>query len=601
MRTPKRAAFRLALTGWLALTGLALAAASSRAAAPPEKVLPDSTVFFFEIKNAAALREAFKQSQFGQLAADPAVKAFKDDLVEKIDESGKSIKDKVGVSLRELLELPQGIISIAVVGKDNADDPADIILSVDAGKNTQTMHDVLVKATKQGEETGAKVAREDFKGLALTVIQPPKPKEVKEGQPPVPPIVWTHEGSQFTIGTDLDLVKNVLAHANGREDALGSTENFTQSLRKLGSDGQIVWYADFGKLIQLASKMAAKGKNAGNVEQIKAMVQVLGINGLKSAAGTFALNTGTYDSLNKIFVLAPVPVQGILKLFSMPKVNLRPEPWVPATVASYQTYSWDLDAAFVAINDLANMFQPGVLNVLEQQLVGPNGGEPLSLKKDIFDPIGDRISLVSDFKKPITEDSQRMLLGVALEDVQTFRRTLEKLIALGGGAPKKREFQGTTIYDFDVPALPNANPGQVQFKGPISLTIAKNTFFVASDPTLLELTLRGGGPALAESPSFQAVAKEIPEKVSSLSYARPDESARLSYDMIKSGQFEKALAGAAVAGGGPDISKLGKAIDKNKLPDFSVFAKYLSQGGGYSLMEDDGVTFTSFTLRKTNP
>ena len=601
MRTPKRAAFRLALTGWLALTGLALAATSSRAAAPPEKVLPDSTVFFLEIKNAAALREAFKQSQFGQLAADPAVKAFKDDLVEKIDESGKSIKDKVGVSLRELLELPQGVVSIAVVGKDNPDDPADIILLVDAGKNTQTLHDVLVKATKQGEDTGAKVAREDFRGLALTVIQPPKPKEVKEGQPPVPPIVWTHEGSQFTIGTDLDLVKNVLAHANGREDALASTENFTQSARKLGSDGQVIWFADFGKLIQLASKMAARGKNAGNVEQIKAMVQVLGINGLKSAAGTFTMNTGTYDSLNKIFVFAPVPVQGILKLFSMPKVNLRPEPWVPATVASYQTYSWDLDAAFVAINDLANMFQPGVLNVLEQQLVGPNGGEPLSLKKDIFDPIGDRISLVSDFKKPITEDSQRMLLGVALEDVQMFRRTLEKLIALAGGAPKKREFQGTTIYDFDVPALPNANAGQVQLKGPISLTIAKNTLFVASDPTLLELTLRGGGPTLAESPSFHAVAKEIPEKVSSLSYARPDESARLSYDMIKSGQFEKALAGAAVAGGGPDVSKLGKAIDKSKLPDFSVFAKYLSQGGGYSIMEDDGVTFTSFTLRKTNP
>ncbi len=48
----------------------------------------------------------------------------------------------------------------------------------------------------------------------------------------------------------------------------------------------------------------------------------------------------------------------------------------------------------------------------------------------------------------------------------------------------------------------------------------------------------------------------------------------------------------------PDISKI---FDKSKLPDFSVFAKYLAPGGGFGLMEDDGVTFTNFTLRKGNP
>ena len=76
------------------------------------------------------------------------------------------------------------------------------------------------------------------------------------------------------------------------------------------------------------------------------------------------------------------------------------------------------------------MFQPGMLNVLEQQLVGPNGGEPVSFKKDIFDPLGDRITLISDFKKPISEENQRMLLAVALEDSKKFQNTMNKLIAL---------------------------------------------------------------------------------------------------------------------------------------------------------------------------
>src|SRR5439155_26007033 len=109
-----------------------------------------------------------------------------------------------------------------------------------------------------------------------------------------------------------------------------------------------------------------------------------------------------------------------------------------------------------------------------------------------------------------------------------------------------------------------------------------------------------GGPSLASSKAYQAVASVIPKQVSSMSYVRPDEQARLTYDMIKSGQFEKALQGAAVAGG-PDLARFAKLIDKDKLPDFSVFAKYLSQGGRYGEMNDDGFSLTGFTLRKAKP
>ncbi len=56
MRIPKRAALRLALAGWLGLAGLSLVAAPASAATPaaPEKVFPDSVVFFAKIQNAAA-------------------------------------------------------------------------------------------------------------------------------------------------------------------------------------------------------------------------------------------------------------------------------------------------------------------------------------------------------------------------------------------------------------------------------------------------------------------------------------------------------------------------------------------------------------------
>jgi hypothetical protein len=627
MRIPLRAARRLAVTGWLAVAGLSLVAAQGRAATPPEKMLPDSTIAFVKIQNAAALREAFLQSQFGQLWNDPAVKAWKDDILERIDAESKTLKEKVGVTYRELFDLPQGQTSIAFLKAENPEVPIVVQIIADAGKNAKTMESVLTRATKQGESNGAKVTTESFRGLKIHVIQPPKekadPKDKDKKDQPEAPIVWSNQGSVFYIGSDVAVLKDVLSHEQGRNDALAASESYVQAVKKLGPETPVFWYVDLPKFIKLMAQAGATANANANAnggggaapdpnqaQQIDAMIQVTGLNGLRAATGSFTLNAGTFDSLAKTLVLVQGQPQGLLKVFRLPKVALKPEPWVPASVASYQTISWDLDHAYVALNELANMFQPGIIDVLQQQLVGPNGGEPLKFKQDIFDPLGDRITLISDFKKPVREDSERMLLAVALDDARAFQNTLNKLIELTGGQPKKRDFQGTTIYDFDVAQMANAagagggpgnGPGNnLRPRGPVSVAIAKDTLFVSSEPTLLEQVLRGGGPSLADSASYKAVAKVIPEKVSTMSYVRPDEQARLTYDMIKSGQFEKALEGAAVAGG-PDLSRFAKLIDKDKIPPFAVFAKYLAQGGRYSESSEEGLTITGFSLRKASP
>ena len=51
MRTPKSAACRLAFAGWLGLAYLLSVAAESRAATPPENILPDTTLGVLKINN----------------------------------------------------------------------------------------------------------------------------------------------------------------------------------------------------------------------------------------------------------------------------------------------------------------------------------------------------------------------------------------------------------------------------------------------------------------------------------------------------------------------------------------------------------------------
>jgi len=615
MRMAKRAILRLALVGWLGLSGFSgLTANLAQAAAPPERVLPDSTVFLVKVADIKALRESFRQSQYGQLWNDPALIDFRDDIAGKLKETSNTLKKKIGVTLSELFDIPQGYLAIAAVSQDDPKLPVALAIIADAGNNGERMTDVLTRSTKQAEDAGSKVTTESFQGGTLHIIQapPPKDKDKKEdegkSETPRPPLVWTSGGSIFYIGSNVNLVKDLASHADGRSiGALANVDSFAKTQSKTGAgDAQILWFLDITKVVKIVTKANAKGVEA-QAQQIENLIQELGVNGLKSVGGTLALNAGNYNSLTKTFFLAPTPVQGLLKIFSLPPVSLRPEAWVPASVASYQSLSWDLDNAYNAINDLVNKFQPGMLNVLEQQLAGPEGGQPLSFQKDLFGPLGDRITMISDFKKPIKEDSQRVLLGIALEDSKAFQGTLTRVMELAGAAPKKRDFQGTTIYDFDVPVpnLPNnPNGGNLQatIKGPISLAIAKETLFVTTDTTLLEQILRPGGVPLAESPTYQTVAKEIPQKVSGMTFVRPDEQARLSYDMIKSGQFEKALRQGMAAGrGGQAPPELPKIINPDKLPDFSVFAKYLTLGGSYSIADEDGLLSTGFTLRKNNP
>lgn len=596
MRNPTRATARLVPSAAIGLgLALALAAAPARAAAPPEKTLPATTLAFLKVDDAAALRASFQKTQFGKLMADPAMKPLEDTVAEKLQEPSNKLKEKMGVTLGELLRLPTGAVWMAIVTRDDPKLPIAVLLSVDAGsQNQKQMEEVMTRATAEAEKAGDKVAvtTEEFKGLTLHVFHPKN--DDKKDEPKVD-LAWTHRGSVYYAATDVEALKDVLAHADGRDDALASNETYNQVKAKVGEKAPLSWFLDLEQTIRLVKQVAANG--GGNVAQVEPILQMVGVNSVKAVGGSTTLNTGDFDQLSKLTFIAPGPAQGIFRLFPMPKVTLRPEAWVPANVASFESISWDLDAAWEAAEQLLGQV-PGAppIDQLEKMIAGPDGS--FSFQKDIFGPLGDRVTIIADLKKPITEKSQRTLFGVALEDPKAFQSTLGKLLDKIPQKPAKREFQGTTIYDFENfgPKIPGA-PGGDDGPQKLSLAIKNNTLFLSTEPTLLEQILRGGGAPLADSKEYQAVARVIPEKTSFASFSRPEEQARFLYDMVKNGQLEKALANAnRGADKKPDLKEL-----TDKLPEFSVFAKYLTQGGSYALMDEDGFTVTSFSLKRANP
>src|SRR5262249_19583366 len=175
--------------------------------------LPDSTMFLLKLNDAKNLREAFRGSSYGQLWNDPAMKDFRDDLSQKVEDWTKPLQEKVGVSLKQLFELPQGAVAVAALASDDPKVPVAVAGVAAAGANRGTMSDVLGRSTKQAEDAGAKLSQETFNGLTLHVLQWPAPKEKDKDQDKEkkdqeketpPPVVWTQSENFFFFGSDVE-------------------------------------------------------------------------------------------------------------------------------------------------------------------------------------------------------------------------------------------------------------------------------------------------------------------------------------------------------------------------------------------------------------
>jgi hypothetical protein len=647
---PLSAARRRAVVGGLALAVLFIVAVQGRAAAPIEKRLPDTTVALAKVQNAASLGAALRQSQLGHILDDPGIKAWKDDIAARWEKASQEIEEELGVNELELFGLAEGPVAIALLLTEEFD--PSLVIAADAGKNTTAMNDVLSRVTARAERDGDKVSTESFHGVTIHVMQDGGPatdagkardkdskkdkandeQEDEDDGPDWPEMfVWACQGSVFWIGTDVATIKDLIAHEDGRDNALAVSATYANAVKTLGADTPVLWYVDLRKIVNLFAEdleayKESDAEHAKWVREFEAVAQQSGLTGLSAVVGSFAPCAGNVESLTRTTILLQGPAQGLLKAFRAPKVSLQPEPWVPASVASYQSFSWDLDEAFSILSALVNRNAPGLLDAIEKELAHPEGGQPLKFKQDIFDPLGDRITIISDFKHAITENSRpihltlskadisfsegddaRLLVAVALEDSRTFQNTLNTLFALAGANPRKREFLGTTIYDFELPDIPipdDPKSGKMRgtlplLKGPISVAIAKDALFISREPTLLEKVLRGGGPTLADSPAYRAFARETPDRVSSITYVRSDEQARLAYALFKHGMLETGLNGMAVDLGAGFALENRTAL--KEFPPFSVFTLYLAQGGRFTEWSEDRLTITSFALRKARP
>lgn len=545
-------------------------------AVPTDRLLPADVSAYVSIPSVDDLKARFGKSSLGEMTEDSAFEPFKAELTKALENVSGEIEQNLGVTLKDLLQVPSGELAFAVItppGKKISG-----IMFLDFGDSEKTVDALMEKGEKALSEQGASSDDEEIDGTKVTVwtMKKDEDSEEKPNQ-----LVYFIKDTMLVVTSDLDTAKGTLARWDGKHsDTFADNDNYNLILKKCESeddDGVLVWYVNPMGLVQSAlTQIAAANPQAA---LFMGFTEPLGINSVKAVGGTLDMATEHFDSTSKTFLMIEQPTKGLLNVFQFPAIEQKPPRWVTTNATAWFSLNWDIAGAYTAIETMVDMFRgPGMTAATIDQLAQQ---EPkVHLKKDVIDVISGRIQFVMESakKKDDKEGQDRVVVALGLKDSKKFKATMAKIAKAPGFPAKAREFQGSTIYEFEIPDF--SGSGEPKSGG---VAIGPDQLLFSNDVTAVEAMLRGDtdGDALVDSADYKKVAEHLPAKTSIVSYSKQDSQIETLWEAARSGQLGSAF---------PDI-------DFAKLPDFDAVKKYLQPSGSYTVPDKKGVLFVGFSAK----
>ncbi|MEO1997301.1 MAG: hypothetical protein ABGZ17_18695, partial [Planctomycetaceae bacterium] len=376
----------------------------------------------------------------------------------------------------------------------------------------------------------------------------------------------------FVLGSSVPAVQSLLVRWDGtHERTLSGNSTYAYVASKCATSGRrpaLIWYIDPINMVTTALQMS--GQNSVQASMFLGFLPTLGLNGFRGVGGSWDLATGDFDSESRFFTYVDQPATGVMGLFQFPAADLTPPDWVPANASMYLQLNWDVAGAYKSVETLVDSFQgAGALQgIIDGMANNPNGPQ-LHVKKDVIDLLSGRIVMVSDPTTDSDLQTPRMLIafGLAGGD-EKMRAVMTKIGGTPGFPGETRDFRGTTIYELPTPA------------STFGMATNRGHLVVATDVSMLEQMIRGDVDSLKESSDFQKIMQHVPDRISAITYQKPESQLRQVYDLLRSGAVPI-----------PNI-------DLSILPEFDAVRKYLPTSGAYYVPDKNGALGVSFSLKK---
>ncbi len=577
----KRTVFTV-FTSLALLVGIGQTASAADAVSVDQK-LPSNVLLYFSIPNVTEAKAQWQKTTMAKLQKEERLADFWEDVNAQIEKASEKLEENVGLTLKQLIDIPTGEVATAVVAKPGQD--VAVVSFLDFGDKEDAVDSLLTQAQEALENTDAERDVSEFEGTQIVAYSFPQIEE--EDSPFKPKLVYGVKDSTLIIGTNVEVLQEVLVRWDGQhENKFSDHASYKYILSKCSYEDakpSVKWFVD--PLGNLQAGLRAAAAQNPQVQMAGVFLPILGVNNVKGFGGASYVASGDFEEVSKTLLHVDQPVAGLLNLFRFPETDLAPPAWIPADVDGFTITNWDANAAYTSIETLVDNFvfrQPGGLRAKIDEIAEQEDGVGVNIKTDLIDQMDGPIYTVNYGSSDEAPGMPKTVVALTLKDEQKMRGLVSKVLDKGGDAVESREFNGQTIYDLkiDPEAAGAAGPAAANFSG-VSFAVSKGLFIFSTDAKDLEQILRDKRvEPVAELPEYKKIAEYFPAKTSMLSFQRRNSQLETAYTFAKSGQLGEAIPG----------------VDFTKLPEFSVIRDYLPMMGGYTVPDESGALFVNFSV-----
>ncbi len=625
--------------------------ASLAAAAPSSDVLlPAATKGYVSVAKPEQAQQRFKQTQFGQLLDDEVMSTFVKSLETQLKDKFGSMTSRLGFTWDDLQGVASGELSFAIIERPKHD--AILSITMDVTGRDAAAKNFLAAVDKRLTVRGGVKREVQSAGTKLTVYDVPAKNGTDDPQQTV---YFTRDHLLVGIGS-LDEAEAMLKRFTGSpQDNLRSVVSYQQTMARVRqASGALqpearAWADPFG--LTYALRTLDKDARLREDKDLAKILEQQGFDAIQGIGGFVnMLAAGNSDVLYRVAVYAP-PVKGkendplrwnmAMQMLQLPNTpTLLPQSWAPRMCARYATYNLDVLNAFDhfgtlfdAIEGHKDAFKTSMEGI-EQDAYGPQ----VNIRNELVAHMGNRFTLITDYKTPITISSERSVIAIEAKDekqlADTVRRIMEKEPDV-----ERREFgnfviwervpEDATIQELEIDA-PGLSPLSADESKPAAegdadqkehvlpnsaVCVAFGQMLIASDIQYLEelISEHTERDMLTSSGDYQLVFARMNQLVTGprcgWSFVRTDEAFRPTYELIRQGRmpesetmFGKFLNRMLTTEVEKEEGVLRKQrLDGSGLPNFEMVRRYFGPAGRVLVSDKDGWLLTGTVLQKEAP
>ncbi len=606
----------------------------ARAARPSETLLPATTKGFVSVPDVDALRERWDSTDLGRLVNDPIMQPFVEDLRKQLEDKLALGGQETGITWDDLKDVYGGETAAAVIQPGGNPSQHAFVLLCDVTDHLTEARALLDKVSAHLRRQGATMKSQTAAGVPLLVFTLPKKANRPAGQVAVFGIVE----SQLIVSDNLQEAINLLGRFQGQpNDTLAQVPAFRAAMeraaREVGdTQPQLRWFVEPFGMLEVARSTQTEERRRG-VDYLKIFGNQ-GFDAVQGMGGYVQIKTGEYEFLHHTLIYVPTP-QGAgpvvtarnfkeaARMLEFPNAALESPTWLPRELATVVNYNWKMKEAFefskTLVNEVAG--DPIFEDVIQSFRDDPLGPQ-IDLRKDLIAHLGTKITVASDYRLPITPESERLMVAIELTNPRAVATALNKAMARDPDVrkipfgdhiiweildPSAEEDVATITLKIDGPAFGPLDVAlqddEDEEEKPVfpnsAVTVAYGRLIWTSQVDFAKdlLAPRAAADTLRESVDYQTVNAALDKlgagQDSFRYFSRPDEAMRPTYELMQQGKMPEAktLLGRvlnALFADEEDELLRKQEIDAHTLPDYQVVRRHLGPGGVYVRTEQNG-------------